>query len=247
MSGLSGDADRPELSPADRGRHRPADRQHRLERRGRRSRGDRIWVAGYVVRDPPRGRRTGAPPGPSTTNWSGQGIVGIAGVTPGRSSATCAPRDRCGPVFSGVGARRRQAELLNGSRNQPPMLGADLCGDVSTTELRRRTRRPQRFTVAATDLGIKTNTRATSRCVVSTHVLPSRRPSMRSAISGRRGVPVQRARRSGHRRPRGRGDPAGARRRIPLFGICFGNQILGGRWAGRPTRWSSAIAASTSR
>ena len=34
--GLPGDADRPQLSPPDRGGHRPADRQHRLERRGRR-------------------------------------------------------------------------------------------------------------------------------------------------------------------------------------------------------------------
>lgn len=32
------------------------------------SRGDKIWVAGYAVRDPRRGRRTGAPPERSTTN-----------------------------------------------------------------------------------------------------------------------------------------------------------------------------------
>lgn len=33
------------------------------------SRDEKIWVAGYVVRDPRRAPRTGGPPEPSTRNW----------------------------------------------------------------------------------------------------------------------------------------------------------------------------------
>ena len=40
---------------------------------------DRIWVAGYVVRDPAREPRTGAPPGTSH-RLETQGVVGISGV-----------------------------------------------------------------------------------------------------------------------------------------------------------------------
>ena len=34
---------------------------------------------------------------------------------------------------------------------------------------------------------------------------------------------------------------------VPLFGICLGHQLLAWRWGRRPTRWSGAIAAPTSR
>lgn len=48
-------------------------------------------------------------------------------------------------------------------RGQQSMLGADLAGEVSTGEAYIvEPEGPQRFTVAAIDLGIKTNTRETS-------------------------------------------------------------------------------------
>ena len=64
---------------------------------------------------------------------------------------------------------------------------------------------------------------------IETHVLPATSTVERPARHRRRrGVPLQRARRPGHRRPRGRADRATLLGRgVPLFGICFGNQILG--------------------
>ena len=46
---------------------------------------DRIWVAGYVVRDPARGaRRAGGPPGPSTTSCAPRRSSASPASTPGR-------------------------------------------------------------------------------------------------------------------------------------------------------------------
>jgi len=112
----------------------------------------------------------------------------------------------------------------------PPMLGADLSAEVSTPE--PYTVEPDgehRYTVAALDLGIKRNVaRRLAARGVRTHILP-----VGSTIEDLLAV-----------RPDavffspGPGDPATAehpvalarevlRRRIPLFGICFGSQILG--------------------
>ena len=201
------------------------------------SRGDRIWVAGYVVRDP----------SPRASNWRAtgtlddelvrQGVVGIAGVDTRaivrhlRSQGSM----RAG-VFSGP-ALAEHAELLDRVRNQPPMLGADLCGEVSTTERYIvEPQGPQRFTVAALDLGIKTNTpRNFALRGIRTHVLPSTTTFDEISDIKPDGVFLS----------NGPGDPATADRvvavtrevlgaGIPLFGICFGNQILG-RAFGRST------------
>ncbi len=201
------------------------------------SRADKIWVAGYVVRDP----------SPRASNWraSGtlddelarQGVVGIAGVDTRaivrhlRSHGSM----RAG-VFSGA-ALADDAELLHRVRNQPPMLGADLCGEVSTSDgYIVEPQGPQRFTVAALDLGIKTNTpRNFARRGIRTHVLPSTASFEQISELAPDGVFLS----------NGPGDPATADRvvavtrqvlgaGIPLFGICFGNQILG-RALGRST------------
>ena len=95
---------------------------------------------------------------------------------------------------------------------------------------------PQRFTVAAIDLGIKTNTpRNFARRGIRSHVLPSSVTFDQIADLKPDGVFLS----------NGPGDPAtadhvvGVTREvlgagIPLFGICFGNQILG-RALGRST------------
>jgi carbamoyl-phosphate synthase small subunit len=139
-------------------------------------------------------------------------------------------------VFSGP-ASAPVEELVDRVRNQPPMLGADLCGEVSTVE--RYIVEPegqQRFTVAALDLGIKTNTpRNFALRGIRTHVLPS------TATFDE----ISEIRPDGVFLSNGPGDPATADRvvavtrqvlgaGIPLFGICFGNQILG-RALGRST------------
>ena len=201
------------------------------------SRGDAIWVAGYVVRDP----------SPRSSNWRAtgtlddelvrQGIVGIAGV----DTRAIVRHLRSGGsmkagIFSGD-ALAGDEELLQRVRNQPPMLGADLCGEVSTSESYIvEAQGAQRFTVAALDLGIKTNTpRNFAARGITTHVLPSTASFAQIVDLKPDGVFLS----------NGPGDPATADRvvsltrevlgaGIPLFGICFGNQILG-RALGRST------------
>ena len=201
------------------------------------SRGDKIWVAGYVVRDP----------SPRSSNWraSGtlddelvrQGVVGVAGI----DTRAVVRHLRSGGsmkagVFSGP-ALADDVELVARVRSQPAMLGADLCGEVSTGEpYVVEAQGAQRFTVAALDLGIKTNTpRNFAARGIRTHVLPSTATFAQIIDLKPDGVFLS----------NGPGDPATADRvvsltrevlgaDIPLFGICFGNQILG-RALGRST------------
>ena len=171
------------------------------------SRGDKIWVAGYAVRDP----------SPRASNWRAtgtledelvrQGIVGIAGID---TRAVVRHLRSRGSMKAGVfsGAALADAdELLARVRGQAAMLGADLAGEVSTDgSYIVEPEGSQRFTVAALDLGIKTNTpRNFARRGIRSHVLPSSATLQRDRRAApRRGVPVQRAGRPGHRRPRGR-------------------------------------------
>jgi carbamoyl-phosphate synthase small subunit len=201
------------------------------------SRGDRIWVAGYAVRDPSPRASSWRATGTLADELTRQGIVGIAGIDTRavvrhlRSSGSM----KAG-IFSGAAVTERDA-MLQRVRSQAPMLGADLAGEVSTG--RGYLVEPQgqhRFTVAALDLGIKTNTpRNFSRRGIRSHVLPSSTTFEQIAEVAPDGVFLS----------NGPGDPATGDRvvgltrevigaGIPLFGICFGNQILG-RALGRAT------------
>jgi carbamoyl-phosphate synthase small subunit len=200
------------------------------------SRGDKIWVAGYAVRDP----------SPRASNWRATGtledelirqhIVGIAGIDTRTVVRHLRSRGSMkAGVFSGaVLAAAPDANFLIGRvRAQEPMLGADLAGEVSTPETYIvEPEGPQgfaRFTVAALDMGIKTNTpRNFARRRVRSHVLPASVTFEQIAELKPDGVFLS----------NGPGDPATADHvvgvtqevlgaGIPLFGICFGNQILG--------------------
>ncbi len=201
------------------------------------SRDDKIWVAGYAVRDP----------SPRASNWRAtgtlddelirQGVVGIAGID---TRAVVRHLRTAGSMKAGVFSGDALAdidELLGRVRDQPSMLGADLAGEVSTgSSYVVEADGPQRFTVAALDLGIKTNTpRNFARRGIRTHVLPSSISFDQLADLEPDGVFLS----------NGPGDPATADHvvevtrqvlaaGIPLFGICFGNQILG-RALGRST------------
>ncbi|MGE2813552.1 glutamine-hydrolyzing carbamoyl-phosphate synthase small subunit [Mycobacterium heidelbergense] len=194
------------------------------------SRGDKIWVAGYAVRDP----------SPRASNWRATGtlddelvrqnIVGIAGIDTRAVVRHLRSRGSMkAGVFSGD-ALAEPAELLERVRGQRSMLGADLAGEVSTDGTYIvEPEGPQRFTVAALDLGIKTNTpRNFARRGIRSHVLPA------SAAFGQ----IAELKPDGVFLSNGPGDPATADHvveltrevigaGIPLFGICFGNQILG--------------------
>ncbi len=200
------------------------------------SRGDKIWVAGYAVRDP----------SPRASNWRATGtledelvrqeIVGIAGIDTRAVVRHLRSRGSMkAGVFSGPALAEplRVEELVQRVRAQPPMLGADLAGEVSTDDA--YIVEPEgppgsaRFTVAALDLGIKTNTpRNFARRGIRSHVLPASVTFEQIADIKPHGVFLS----------NGPGDPATADHvvaltrevlgaGIPLFGICFGNQILG--------------------
>ncbi|MGI8307289.1 glutamine-hydrolyzing carbamoyl-phosphate synthase small subunit [Saccharopolyspora hattusasensis] len=197
----------------------------------------RIWVAGYAVRDPAR----------IPSNWRSrrslveelerQGIVGIAGID--TRTLTRHVRElgaMRGGIFSGpeLGS---DDEMVAAVKAGAEMAGASLAGDVTTNE-------PylvpavgeKRFTVAALDLGIKSNTpRMMAERGIEVHVLP-----LASTLDE-----VLSVRPDGLFLSNGPGDPAttdqqveltrqALDRKLPLFGICFGNQILG-RALGRGT------------
>ena len=197
----------------------------------------RIQVAGYVVRDPARRPSNWRATGSLDDALRAQGVVGVAGID--TRAAVRHLREhgamRAG-VFSGPSLAADDA-LVERVRQSPPMEGADLYGAVTTAE-------PyivpavgeRRFVVAALDVGIKYNTpRMLAARGVEVHVLPAHTPIER----------IDELRPDGFFLANGPGDPATAdgpvaltrqvlERRIPLFGICFGNQILG-RALGRGT------------
>ncbi len=186
----------------------------------------RIWVSGYVVRDPARipsswrSRRT------LDDALREQGVVGISGID--TRALTRHLRER-GAMRVGISTSETDAEaLLARVLEQPAMSGADLAGEVSTPEAYVVPAvGERRFTVAAVDLGIKGMTPALlARRGVEVHVLPSTASVEDVLATEPDGVFFS----------NGPGDPATADltaltgvldRGIPYFGICFGNQLFG--------------------
>ncbi|HEX2131255.1 MAG TPA: glutamine-hydrolyzing carbamoyl-phosphate synthase small subunit [Actinophytocola sp.] len=190
----------------------------------------KIWVAGYVVRDPARVPSSWRSRRPLDEALTEQGIVGIAGVD--TRSLTRHIRERGamrGGVFSGQDLTDVD-RMLDQVLASPRMAGADLAGQV-TTEANYviPADGERRYRVAALDLGIKTNTpRMMAARGIETHVLP-----VTATVDDVLAVEPD-----GVFLANGPGDPATAdgpvalargvlERRIPLFGICFGHQILG--------------------
>ncbi|HEU0238707.1 MAG TPA: glutamine-hydrolyzing carbamoyl-phosphate synthase small subunit [Micromonosporaceae bacterium] len=188
----------------------------------------RIWVSGYVVRDPARRPSNWRATGTLVDRLVAEGVVGISGID--TRALTRHLRER-GAMRVGVSSVERDPRALHERvLAEPPMVGADLSADVSTPS--RYTVEPvgqHRFTVAALDLGIKRNVaRRLALRGVRTHVMP-----VSSTIDDLLAVAPDAVFFSP-----GPGDPATAdhpvalarevmTRRIPLFGICFGSQILG--------------------
>jgi carbamoyl-phosphate synthase small subunit len=198
----------------------------------------RIWVAGYVVRDPSRHRSNWRATGDLEDRLRQEGVVGISGVDTRALTRHLRERGamRVG-VFSGRGqgglagrADTDVSELLQRVLASPQMVGADLSNEVSTPlPYVIGPDGEHRYTVAALDLGIKHNVaRRLAARGVRTHVLPA--SSTLDDLLGTNPDAVFLS--------PGPGDPATADHavslardvmawRIPLFGICFGSQILG--------------------
>lgn len=195
-----------------------------------------IWVAGYAVREPSR----------IASNWRSEttlddelerdGIVGIAGIDTRAVTRhiRTAGAMKAG-IFSGEDAEKPVEELVETVKGQPSMQGQRLSDVVTTKEsywvdpADHGWEGEPLATVAALDLGIKGMTpRRLAERGVRVRVLPA--ASTFADIKGENfdGVFIS----------NGPGDPAQADpevqfvrdvldANIPLFGICFGNQILG--------------------
>ncbi|MCX4999427.1 glutamine-hydrolyzing carbamoyl-phosphate synthase small subunit [Streptomyces longwoodensis] len=190
----------------------------------------RIWVSGYVVRDPARVPSSWRATRSLDDELVAQGVVGISGIDTRALTRHLRERGsmRAG-VFSGE-AIAPDAELLARVQAQPHMKGASLYEEVATQEAYVVPAvGEKRFTVAAIDLGIKGMTphRMAERGI-EVHVLPATATPDDVYAVAPDGVFFS----------NGPGDPATAdgpvalmqavlERRTPLFGICFGNQILG--------------------
>lgn len=195
------------------------------------SHGDKIWVAGLVIRDLSH----------RVSNWRAnrsledemiaQGIVGISGVD---TRAIVRHLRNFGSiaagVFSGADAEKPEEQLVAIVNSQPSMAGSDLAKEVSTEAA--YVVEPEgepTFTVVAYDMGIKTNTpRNFAKRGIKTIVVPANTSFEDIKAYNPDGVFIS----------NGPGDPATADvmvgivreildAKIPLFGICFGNQILG--------------------
>ncbi|PWU46845.1 carbamoyl phosphate synthase small subunit [Micromonospora globispora] len=187
-----------------------------------------IWVAGYVVRDPARIGSNWRATGGLEDRLAAEGVVGISGVDTRALTRHLRERGAMRVGISSVDDDPRA--LLARVRQSPQMVGADLSAAVTTEKpYVVEAQGPHRFTVAALDLGIKRNVpRRLAARGVTTHVLPAGSTIDDLLATGADAVFFS----------PGPGDPATAdgpvalaqevlRRRIPLFGICFGSQILG--------------------
>ncbi|PMR60261.1 carbamoyl phosphate synthase small subunit [Verrucosispora sp. ts21] len=188
----------------------------------------RIWVAGYVVRDPARISSNWRATGGLEDRLATEGIVGISGVDTRALTRHLRERGAMRVGISSIDDDPRA--LLARVRQSPQMVGADLSAEVTTTApYVVAAEGEHRFTVAALDLGIKRNVpRRLAARGVTTHVLPVTATIDDLLATGADAIFFS----------PGPGDPATAdgpvklarevlRRKVPLFGICFGSQILG--------------------
>jgi carbamoyl-phosphate synthase small subunit len=189
----------------------------------------KIWVAGFVVRNP----------SPITSNWRSevdlvdvlveQNIVGISGID--TRALTRHLRDRGAMrvgIFSDLELSRE--EMVIEVRKSGQMVGSFLSADVSTPDSYTiAAKGEKKFTVVAIDLGIKGATpRAMAERGIETHVVPYNSTYSEIMALNPDGIFLS----------NGPGDPATMTEtvslvrellteEIPVFGICFGHQILG--------------------
>jgi carbamoyl-phosphate synthase small subunit len=190
----------------------------------------RIWVSGYVIREPSRITSSWRAQRSLEDELARQGVTGIA-IT-GTRALTRHLRER-GAMRAAISTQTTDPEhLLQKVQDSPGMTGADLAREVTTPEPYTIAPPPgtkTRYRVAAVDLGIKAATprlMADRGCEV--HVLPAGSTATNILDTDPDGVFFS----------NGPGDPAAATYAVeamksvlatgkPVFGICLGSQILG--------------------
>jgi carbamoyl-phosphate synthase small subunit len=190
----------------------------------------RIWVGGYVVREPARLASSWRAARGLDEELRAQGITGIA--VRGTRALTRRLREQ-GAMRGAISTTETDPErLLERVLASPGMIGADLARTVTTPEPYRVSPPPcvpVRYRVAAVDLGIKASTpRYLAGLGCEVLVLPADTPAAAILAGSPDGVFFS----------NGPGDPAAAGYAVeamrgvldaglPVFGICLGSQILG--------------------
>ena len=191
----------------------------------------RIWVDGFVVRDPARRPSNFRSTGSLDEDLVSDGIVSISGVD--TRAITLILREAGvmrGGIFSGAGIDLDSEELLDKVRTAPDMKGKNLSDQVSVNEMRVVPAVGASLgRLAVIDLGVKESTlHHLAARGFDVHVLPSS-ASYEDVMSL---DPVALFYSNGP------GDPSASDHhvsllksalgdRLPFFGICFGNQLLG--------------------
>ena len=196
-----------------------------------------IWVAGYVVRDPARRASNWRSQRSLEDDLRDQGIVGISGIDTRQLTRILREGVMRAGIFSGdalaPGGERLSADaLVEQVRTGQEMSGAHLADEVSVPDA--YVVEPPEGTetiaeVVAVDLGIKAMTpELMARRGIRVKVVPSTWTAEQILEVGPDGVFFS----------NGPGDPAAAAgpvaalkqildAKVPFFGICFGNQMLG--------------------
>jgi len=191
----------------------------------------RIWVSGYVVRDPSRVVSNYRANGSLDDQLVSEGVIGISGID--TRAVTRRLRDAGsmrGGVFSGPDAALTLDEQLEIVRAATGMAGQNLSSQVSTADGYIVPATAESIgRVAVLDLGVKTSTlNYLAARGFDVHVLPQS-VTLDEVLALE---PVAAFFSNGP------GDPAASdahvallqgilRADLPFFGICFGNQLLG--------------------
>jgi carbamoyl-phosphate synthase small subunit len=195
----------------------------------------RIWVAGYVVRDPARIHSSWRARRSLGEELAAQDVVGISGID--TRALTRHLRERGAMRVAISTTESDPSRLLARVRSAPQMAGAALADAVTTTDAYTVPAIGRaRFRVAAVDLGIKARSPAMLAARgVDVVVVPASTSADELLALSPDGVFFS----------NGPGDPAASQfnvsvlgevlqQRVPYFGICFGNQLFG-RALGLPT------------
>jgi carbamoyl-phosphate synthase small subunit len=190
----------------------------------------RIWVSGYVIREPARIYSSWRAERGLDEELRNQGITGIA-IT-GTRALTRHLRER-GAMRAAISTTEADPQrLLERVLASPHMAGADLAREVSVADpyqVSPPAGVAVRYRVAAVDLGIKAATpRSMARLGCEVTVLPAASTAEQILQAGPDGVFFS----------NGPGDPAAigyaveAMRGVlgtgvPVFGICLGSQVMG--------------------